>query len=285
MDDEKIGAVPSETGTPKIIGKRDRGRRLTIMILGDVRKVRTFKCAPVAIVLGTIFLCAYLVFSLIVLYQFFNLRMNYHDQSERMARLEQESATLRKARDQSQERVALLKDYLENIEGRRTEEAVPEKKATSPNPAVHLKPVETGGHKSEPEVPAITQSEPLITDGVVDIRDMTLRIEGNRLFVDFKLYKVVESESSIRGYVHILVRDKNTSPPRELAFPYAELKNGKPVNYRRGQVFEIRHFKPIHGNFPLTAGSQTYSTVTVLVYDWEGNPIHKGEFEVGDIMS
>ena len=148
-----------------------------------------------------------------------------------------------------------------------------------------VEPVGASEQKPEPEVPAVTQPEQLITERMVDIRDMTLRIEGSRLVVDFKLYKVLESESSIRGYVHILVRDKNTSPPRELAFPYAELKNGKPINYRRGQLFEIKRFKPIHGNFPLTAGSQSYSTVTVLVYDREGTPIHTGEYEVSDLMS
>jgi hypothetical protein len=285
VDDREKGAVPPETAIPKTMGKKDRSRRLTIMILGDVRKVRTFKCSPVAIVVGAIFFCAYLVFSLIVLYQFFNLRVNNHDQSKRIALLEQESTMMRKARDQSQERVALLKDYLESIEGRRTEEAVREKEAIPPNSKVQSKPVQVIEPKSAPQGTGVIQSEPLPAEKIVDIRDMTLRIDGTRLLVDFKLYKIKESEPAIRGYVHIVVRDKNTSPPRELAFPYAELKNGIPVNYRRGQLFEIKRFKPIHGNFPLPAGSQSYSTVTVHVYDREGTPIYKKEFEVSDLMS
>ena len=285
MDDREIGAVPPETPIPKTIGKSDRGRRLTIMILGDVRKVRTLECSPVAILVGAIFFCAYLVFSLIVLYQFFNLRISNHDQSKRIAHLEQESTMMRKARDQSQERVALLKDYLESIEGRRTEEAVQEKEAIPPKPKAQPKPVQAIEPKSAPQGPAVIQPEQLIAERIVEIRDMTLRIDGTRLLIDFKLYKIMESEPVIRGYVHIVVRDKNTSPPRELAFPYAELNNGTPVNYRRGQLFEIKRFKPIHGNFPLTAGSQSYSTVTVHVYDREGTPIHKGEFEVSDLMS
>jgi hypothetical protein len=279
VDDRERGAVPPETAIPKTTGKSNRSRRLTIMVLGDVRKVRTFKCSPVAIVAGAIFLCAYLVFSLLVLYQFFNLRVNYHDQSKRIARLEQTATVMRKARDQSQERVALLKDYLESIEGRRTEEAVLEKETKPP------KTVQAMETKSALQGPAGTQPEQLLAEKMVELRDMTLRIDGTRLLVDFKLYKIKKSEPVIRGYVHIVVRDKNTSPPRELAFPYAELKNGIPVNYRRGQLFEIKRFKPIHGNFPLTAGSQSYSTVTVHVYNREGTPIHKGEFEVSDLMS
>lgn len=285
MDDKQIEAIHPETGIPKNIGKGDRGHRLTIMILGDVRKVRSFECSPVAIMVGTIFLCAYIIFSLIVLYQFFDLRMKYNDQSIRIAHLEQQSTMLRKARDQSQERVALLKDYLESIEGRRTEVAVGEKKVISSKVKAQPKSVEANEPKPAQQVQTATKPEEVIREKIVEIRDMTLRIEGTRLLIDFKLYKALASESVVRGYVHIVVRDKNTNPPRELAFPYAELKNGLPVNYRRGQLFEIKRFKPIHGNFPLTAGAQSYSAVTVLVYDREGTPIHKGEFQVSDLLS
>jgi hypothetical protein len=277
--------VSPETGIPKTKGKGDRGRRLTIMVLGDVRKVRTFECSRIAIVLFTVVLCAYLVFSFFVLYRFFNLRMANDTNLKRLVRLEQEATMMRKARDQSRERVALLKDYLESIEGRRTDEEIQEKEATPPKYEAQPKPYAATQSKPVPQGQTMTQSESVITERIVEIRDMTLRIEGSRLLIDFKLYRVSKSEPVVKGYVLIVVRDKHSSPPRELAFPYAEMKNGMPVNYRRGQVFEIKRFKPIHGNFPLPSGAQSYSTVTVLVFFREGTLIHKEEFEVNDFVS
>jgi len=277
--------VSPETGIPKTKGKGDRGRRLTIMVLGDVRKVRTFECSRIAIILFTVVLCAYLVFSFFVLYQFFNLRMAHDADLKRIVRLEQEATMMKKARDQSRERVSLLKDYLESIEGRRTEEEIQEKEATRPKHEVQSQPYSATQSEPVPQGQTLTQSEPVITERIVELRDMTLRIEGTRLLIDFKLYKVSNNEPVVRGYVLIVVRDKHSSPPRELAFPYAELKNGMPVNYRRGQVFEIKRFKAIHGNFPLPSGAQTYSTITVLVFFREGTLIHKEEFEVNDFVS
>ena len=204
--------------------------------------------------------------------------------SKRIARLEQEATTMRKARDQSQERLALLKDYLESIEGRRGKDEIPEMEAAPTEQKVKREPSPATEPTPAPQGQAVTQLEPVITEGIVELRDVTLRIEETRLLVDFKLYKITGNEPVIRGYVLIVVRDKNTSPPRELAFPYAELKNGMPVNYRRGQNFEIKRFKPIHGDFPLPSGSQSYSAVTVLVFHQEGTLIHKEEFEVNDLV-
>jgi hypothetical protein len=55
------------------------------------------------------------------------------------------------------------------------------------------------------------------------------------------------------------------------------------VNFRRGQLFLIQRFKPVHGRFYLTSTSEPPTALRVLVYDQSGLLILEREFEVSHV--
>ncbi|MFX0202644.1 MAG: hypothetical protein ACFFCW_41605, partial [Candidatus Hodarchaeota archaeon] len=76
-----------------------------------------------------------------------------------------------------------------------------------------------------------------------------------------------------------LFRSKFWSYPKEI------LKNGLPHNYKKGELFIIKRFKPIHGRIDLGSPDETPSIIRVLVYDQSGALILKKEFAVGNELS
>ena len=100
--------------------------------------------------------------------------------------------------------------------------------------------------------------------------------------VGFKLVNILEGEEAVAGYYHIIARGESFNPPENWIYPQQELANGLPVNFKRGKVFLIQRFKPIHWSFDVTPGEKSPSSIMVLVYDQAGDLILKKSFEVNN---
>jgi hypothetical protein len=147
------------------------------------------------------------------------------------------------------------------VTARAEEEAPPEEKPTSP-------PVKAS-------VETISERPK-----VVDVRDMVIRRDGARMNIRFDLVNIQEGHNRVGGYVHIIARDYSADPPRLWVYPQEDLRDGVPVNYRKGQLFYINRYKPIKGKFHLNSQDRAPSSIFVLVYDQSGKTIFEKEFEV-----
>jgi len=114
------------------------------------------------------------------------------------------------------------------------------------------------GKETETEKPAVS------------VQGLTFQHKNTRLTVSFKLAKTAEDAIPLRGYLHMIIVDKNVEPPQVRTFPHEVLKDGIPVSYKRGQLFVIKHFRVVRGKFFLGGTKQSPDSVRVFVYNKDG---------------
>jgi uncharacterized coiled-coil protein SlyX len=234
------------------------------MMAGRTGKVRSFGISPHLLFWAALFLLAYLPLSVLVINRYLELRRSHGVQANTVALLEKELEEYRRALDRSNQHMAFLQDYVRHLEdtSENTIEATkPEKPAT--------KRGESGPLDKAPRAQEL-----------LSVEDLVIQRQGSRMLVRFKLVNMQPGDSSVGGYLHLLVRGKQSDPPKEWAYPQEKVVNGFPENYASGLLFTIQRFKPIQGRFNLGRSLESPSSVRVLVYDQSGAIILQKDFEV-----
>jgi hypothetical protein len=277
-----------ESGIPPIKKKPHDEDRLTIMIIRSLGRVRSFKISPVIVFCATLFLILYIPFSVLIINNYVGLYRANRTQSTKVDKLKNEVIKGQKDLGRVRQHVALLEDYIRHFEepqGQKKEKRPPPENADAKEksaprkveiirePTV-LSDVESTPSDSEEEVKPI---------GAVDIKEMMIQKEGAKMNVEFKLVNLNPGETAVGGYIHMIAMGNDPNPPPEWTFPRVQLEEGIPVNFRRGQLFLIQRFKPVHGRFFLAPDSEPPTALKVLVYDQSGLLILEREFEVSHV--
>ncbi|MFC1820420.1 hypothetical protein ACFLZG_04980 [Thermodesulfobacteriota bacterium] len=264
--------VHQEEG-PSVRGKSLNQRQLTVMFIRSVGKIRSFKVSRRIIFWSSLFFLAYILISLYIINNFIDLRYRYDIQSKKFGQMEGDLDKKEKKFIQTKQHVAILEDYIQNIHERRSQEVVPVKSENADAKIVDKIVEDVTDEIQEKE-------EPLT---IVNIENLVIRKENSGMRVDFRLVNLKPGENAIEGYIHIIAMDKNNTSPPEWNYPNDKLKNGLPINFRRGQPFLIQRFKPYHRKFIFNSDSESPTAIKVLVYDRPGTLILKKEFEVSNV--
>ena len=280
--------APAESEIPPIKKKSRDEDRLTIMIMRSLGRVRSFKISPQIVFGATLFFILYISISVYIINNYIRLYRANRTQSTKIEQLEKEVIKGQKNLLRFRQQVTLLEDYIRHLEEPQNPQE--EKPATRKE--------ESTNEKSAPRKIEIIREETVISDaervtvdreeemrpiGAVDIKDMIIQKEGSRMSVEFKLVNINPGETAVGGYIHLIAMGTDPNPPPEWTFPRVQLEEGVPVNFRRGQLFLIQRFKPVHGKFYLTPHSETPKALKVLVYDQSGLLILEREFEVSHV--
>ena len=266
-------ALPTQ-GVPSVKKKpREGGGRITIMFIRSVGRVRSFKISSHIVIGALVFFLLYISGSIIVINGYLDLRHRNSTQSKKIEHLGNEIYKSKKVLVKSKQHIALLEDYIYNLEDRQEKEGEPVKEenlqAKSPAQSV-TQPVV----KEEPEKKPAK---------LVDIRDMVIQKERSRMTVTFNLVNIQPGENAVGGYIHIIAAGKQDNPPEGWTYPKEKLKNGMPINFRRGLLFLIQRFKPIRGKINLSPNSEQPTSIKILVYDQAGALIVEKRFEVSNV--
>ncbi len=252
--------------TEKIIPPGEKGHRhvrdITVMIIRGVGKVQSFKISPRIVFWAAAFFLIYISASIFIINKHFDLRRTHLAQSERIIQLKRQSSESKQNIHRFEQHLAMLRDYIDQLETRGEQQDLPPK-----NEYLQYK----GTARSVVDI-----------SNVVDVKDMVIQKEESRIIVDFKLVNTQPGENVVGGYLHIIAMGKDPNPPPEWTHPEEKIQNGLPLNFRRGQFFLIRRYKPIHSKFNLFSNSETLTSVKVLVYDRSGVIILEKEFEVSN---
>lgn len=267
--------APGREGIPPLRERGSQENRFTVMIMRSVGDVRSFKISPRILFWAFLFLIAYLVVSIVVINSYIRLRQVSSLQDLKITQLTQEKAKTQKRLDRSRQHIALLEDYVRNLE----EQGQQETRETASPPV--SQPAAKTARVVEPEE-AAPETAPQTAE-VVDIKDMVIQKEGPRMTVNFKLVNLNPGENAVGGYIHIIATGKGSQPPQEWSYPSEKIEKGLPVNYRRGLLFLIQRFKPIQGRFNLETSSSLPSIIRILVYDQAGSMILNRTFEVNNV--
>lgn len=273
MEDKERRMAPTEQEVPDIEKKPRHKSHLTIMIIRSLGQVRSFKISPHIVFWATLFFVIYIPVSLFVINEYIGMYRASTTQSKKIELLEKEVFNSKKSLDRFQQHVSLLEAYIHHLEEPQKERSASPKAENS----------RRGSIASNPEGLAKDRDDGEESAGVVDIKDMIIQKDGTRMTVDFKLVNMTSGETAVGGYIHMIAMGNDDDPPLEWTFPRVRVQEGIPVNFRRGQLFLIQWFKPVHGKFDFAPNSEPPTAIKVLVYDQSGVLLLEKEFEVSHV--
>lgn len=279
MENQGRNMAPVEKITPPPRAKSEDRSRLTIMIMKSVGQVRTFKISPRFILLVSLFLLVYFPLSLFLINRYIDLRRDNSVKTERLVELEDETSRNRKTIRRSKQHIAILEDYIHHLENLREQDRTLEKAPVAAERPKEKKPKPT---PLEPKPTKGTQEKEIYSD-LVDIKDMVIQKEGSRVNANFKLVNIQPGEEPFTGYVHTIAVSNQAGTPKAWPYPKETLKDGVPLNYRRGQVFRIQRFRPFGAKFELGQDAAYPLSLKILVYDQTGTIVLRKFFEVSDV--
>jgi hypothetical protein len=172
--------------------------------------------------------------------------------------MENETSKNLKTMHRNKQHMAILEEYIRNIEN-------PKERKTSSSTNIFL-PQKSVEREPERVIENLnTMKTEVASPPVVDIKDVAIKKEGSQMKVNFRVVNLRELDNPIGGYIHLIAVGKDGYSPSAWTFPNEELRDGVPVDFRRGQLFLIQRFKPIEGNFYLSSIADPPSAVKVLV--------------------
>lgn len=272
MEDQGRGMAGTGAEQPL---RPDKGqpasKRWTIMIMGRVGKVRSFKVSPRILFWGVVFLVVYFPLSIVVFNRWVDLQRENEALMMRIAELDSDLARTERSLLQSQERVTLLLDGRNDSPG--SEMWLPETVAS---------PDLTEQQSEEAPDPETRLPTPEVLSGLVDIERMSIARERTRTNVSFNLVNIAGGGETVSGYVHILAYVDRGEETWWAAYPRGEVESGLPVDFDVGQPFIIQRFRPIRGSFDDRDGVGGPESILVVVYDDSGRLIYYDSYDVKD---
>ena len=272
---------PENSATPPVKKEKlQKGRRPSdfhIMISKGMGKVRSFSLSSRILFMSALFFVLYIIASIFVFHGYFDKLRETEDQSQKIQRLYTQLESTRMALYRSQQRLVLYEGH--GHQDKSSDESSPnavgnaETTAYDSNLAASIEAAEG----SEP------QSEAQSVEAKVEIQDFATQREEERLTVSFKITKTEESEEPLRGYIHIIATDKEADPPQWWTYPKVELQDGLPIDYKRGLLFIIKHFRTIKGECLLDSNTASPLLLKILVYNQTGQLMLQEEFEVNNM--
>jgi hypothetical protein len=261
MENQERDMGPDSKGEKEIVRPPKNKERLTIIIFKKVGKARTIVISPHFILGVFLFFLFYIVatiyFTNKYLAYFYPIESIYpfkcigtdKVQADKIAELIRERIKTKKSLEKSKQHIALLEYLMED-------------KEQSPEP------VSTSDYTES--------SSPIL----VGIEELKVKRDRSTIDVTFRIVNKQSNEKSIGGYIFMLASIRDSDRSEVWVYPSSPLKDGLPINHRRGQRFFIQRFKSISSKYTLSRSTDKPLILEVLVYDRDGELILKKVVEV-----
>ena len=270
MEDQEIVVEPTNNKKAPLKNKPPRSSELNVMIVRKKGKVRSFKTSSRFLFLTSLFFALYIFTSVLIINDYFDKRWTNNALSEQLELLQHEIKNTKRELYRSRQHLALLRDHIHPVKPVNNKDEKPPAHERVKTKADHLSSESKSAEESEKKL-----REPPVT-----IKGLAFHKEGEILTVSFRIVKVHQNERSLKGYVHVIADGKKSDHPKFWAFPNVHLQNGMPVDYKQGQRFSIKRFKPIKGEFFLNPETESPSSIEVLIYDNSGKLILQKGFQL-----
>jgi uncharacterized coiled-coil protein SlyX len=220
------------------------------MIFKELGKVRTFKISSRLILWASVFFIFYVVATIFLTNKYFDIYRINRMQADKIAELRRELIKTTKSLDRSKQHIALLDHYIR------------EEKDQGPGP------ISTADY---------TESS---SPRIVDINEVKVKRDRSTINVTFRIVNRQLNEGPIGGYIFVLASPKDSDQSEVWVYPSTPLKDGLPVNYRKGLRFLIQRFKTIRSQYALSRPINEPIVLRILVYNRDGLLILKKVVEV-----
>ncbi len=250
MEDQERDMGPHKEREKEINRRSKEKELLTIMIFKEVGKVRRFVISSRLVLLASLFLLFYIVATIYVTNKFFYIYGENKILADENVELSRELIKTKKSLERSEQHIALLDDYIN--EGKEL--------------------------SKEPEPPVDYTESPY--PKIVDIDEIKVKRDISMINVTFRIVNRQSNKEPIGGYIFVLASVKDSDQSEAWVYPSSPLKDGLPVNYRKGLRFLIQRFKTIRSQYTLSRSINEPIVLRILVYDRDGILILKKVAEV-----
>ncbi len=250
MEDQDRDMGPHKEREKEISRHSKDKKLLTIMIFKEVGKVRRFVISSRLVLLASLFFLFYIVATIYVTNKFFDIYGENKILADENAELSKELIKTKKSLERSEQHIALLDDYIN--EGKEL--------------------------SKEPEPPINYTESP--SPKIVDIDEIKVKRDISMINVTFRIINRQSNKEPIGGYIFVLASPKDSDQSEVWVYPSTPLKDGLPVNYRKGLRFLIQRFKTIRTQYTLSRSINEPIVLRILVYNRDGLLILKKVVEV-----
>jgi hypothetical protein len=263
----------AEQGRRALKRKTYRERLLTIMVVGGLGKIHSFRVSRRILLGASLFFVAFILFSIVIINRYLALREAHYELVERMGLTEKHLNSSQKALRRSKQLAAFLEEYIS-----RTEEGSETPSQAAKEGTAQGKRAESSKSASSKDTAGGTKEKSPAE--LFQIKDILIEQEGAKLSINFRLVVSQPGANPVGGYVHIIAEDSTSNPPQWWAYPRQKLIKGIPENFRSGHTFSIYRYKLIHGRIQLGSPSVSPSAIKVLIYDQKGTLVTEKNLEV-----
>jgi len=256
----------AEQGIPPAKKNRAHERSLTLMVMGKVGKVRSFRLSRRLLFCAILFFAAYLPFSAYLVNRYIELSHRDETRQDKIALLEKELSRSANALSRSSEHILFLEDYIFQMKDR-------DEQASQPAKAQAKKADHVAGRTPDTEVQAKDQA-------MVSVEDLVMAKQGGALEVHFKIVSLLPRDTALGGYIHLTAKGEGGAGRPEWTYPQVKRVEGLPENFQQGLMFLIRSFKTMEGKLPVGSGPDAPTMLEILVYDQAGGIMLQKEYQI-----
>ena len=251
-------------GIPPVKKTRAHERSLTVMVMGKVGKVRSFRLSRRLLFWALLFFAAYLPFSVYLVNRHFDLSHRNRDRQNKIELLEKDLTRSAQALSRSREHILFLEDYIFQMENRDERTSQPAKPQAKKAEEVAATPPDAKVREKE--------------QAIVSVENLVMEKQEGALGVHFKIVNLLPGEAPVGGYVHLAAKGEGGTVRPEWTYPQVNRVEGLPESFRRGQMFLIQRFKPMEGKLPVGLGPDAPTLLEILVYDQAGGIMLQKEY-------
>lgn len=279
MEDTGRGLAADPITASQSKGSAPDCKEYTIMLIGSIGKIHSFKISRRFLFYTLAFLSLYIFLSIIVFYLYFRL---YFEQDKKIAAfkdMETELHEKRRALDQNRLYTEGLEDYIKNLR-RGSDGSV---KKSNPSDADLKEGIAPADNEKIIEKGEVSPQKEAVVN-TVDVRDIKFRIGKSGLTFEYKLTNNLAEHGPAEGYIHIIARDKNGEYPPDWNKD-KDIQDGTPADYKKGQEFFIQRFKTYQRQYKMLPDYELPSLIRILAYDRSGKKILEKDIPVTDVSS
>ncbi len=252
-----------------------KGKQWTILCVGESGNIASIKLSKNSLImigsfLGISFLCAIAVLIVYAAIKVENLQLQ--------SSLEAVKAELTSETEEKENLVAQLLIVREDLDPKqkssrpsKIEPKKPELKPLKPALAKQTAPLAQATPPTVQKVPPIK----------IVVENFKLRKDPNtnRVRYEFFLKNKQPRKKAASGYTFVLIKPDKGDPTSWRISPKRALYEGKPKNFKRGQLFSIARFKTVKGYIKDTESIDYWEEAVVLVYSYSGELIVEKVFD------
>ena len=269
MQDKKKNKDSKRHKTRQAIGKIGNKSRLNVLVMRGISKTWRFTISSRVLFFALLFLVFFILFSLFIINDYFEGRHVNRRLSRQLEVAGTEIQRIKKALYRTEQQLTIFKEHINDKEA----------KAKTSNEEARSDSIEKENLEvaDKSQAPPEDESTPRKPQALVE--DLKTTKEGAKLAVSFRLENKLDTGGALKGYIHMIAVGRDSDGHQLWTYPKVALKDGLPINYKRGWHFVIRRFKVIQGEFFFDSESISPSFIKVIVYDNDGELICEKIFE------